>query len=207
MELNDKQVQLIETAEKLFAEKGFDATSVREIAKVAGINLAMISYYFGSKEKLLEAIFNYRINNSIFESIVNDSSRSPWQKIEYLIDNFIDRVSEKECFHRMMVRQQMFSKNELLTNLLNDARMRNIEILNRTVKEGQDHGQFKENVDSPMLIITMIGTVYQMINTQGFYRKFHGLEKLNDADFQAYMKNTLKMHLKQLFKNLLGYEK
>ncbi|HNO01068.1 MAG TPA: TetR family transcriptional regulator, partial [Chitinophagaceae bacterium] len=40
-------------AEKLFAEKGYNGTSVRDIAEKAGINLAMVSYYFGSKEKLL----------------------------------------------------------------------------------------------------------------------------------------------------------
>ena len=45
-------------AEKLFAEKGFAATSTRDIAKNAGVNVSMISYYFGSKEKLFEEIQN-----------------------------------------------------------------------------------------------------------------------------------------------------
>jgi len=50
----------METAEILFAEKGFNGTSVRDIAEKANVNLAMISYYFGSKDKLLEALFGYR---------------------------------------------------------------------------------------------------------------------------------------------------
>ena len=57
MELNDKQIQILETAEKLFAENGFDGTSVRQISKAADINIAMISYYFGSKEKLIGSTF------------------------------------------------------------------------------------------------------------------------------------------------------
>ena len=60
MEYNEKQVQIMETAETLFAEKGFNGTSVRDIAEKAQVNLAMISYYFGSKEKLFEALFMYR---------------------------------------------------------------------------------------------------------------------------------------------------
>ena len=60
MEYNDKQVQIMEIAEILFAEKGFNGTSVRDIAEKANVNLAMISYYFGSKDKLLEALFGYR---------------------------------------------------------------------------------------------------------------------------------------------------
>ena len=50
----------METAEILFAEKGFNGTSVRDIAEKAHVNLAMISYYFGSKDKLLESLFDYR---------------------------------------------------------------------------------------------------------------------------------------------------
>ena len=60
MEYSEKQVQIMEAAEKLFAEKGFNGTSVRDIAETADVNLAMISYYFGSKDKLLEAMFTYR---------------------------------------------------------------------------------------------------------------------------------------------------
>ena len=44
----------MEAAEELFAEKGFSGTSVRDIADAADVNVAMISYYFGSKEKMLE---------------------------------------------------------------------------------------------------------------------------------------------------------
>src|SRR4051812_9252444 len=66
-ENTDKKTQIIYTAEQLFSKKGFNGTSVREIAKEAGINIAMISYYFGSKEKLMEAVFERRSNNVRFQ--------------------------------------------------------------------------------------------------------------------------------------------
>jgi len=46
-EFNEKQIQILQVTEKLFAEKGFDGTSIRDIAKQANINIAMVSYYFG----------------------------------------------------------------------------------------------------------------------------------------------------------------
>ena len=67
MEFNEKQIEIIETAEQLCAHKGVDGTSVRDIADEAGVNVAMISYYFGSKEKLLEALFTYRSETSILK--------------------------------------------------------------------------------------------------------------------------------------------
>jgi AcrR family transcriptional regulator len=48
--------RILEAALDLFSEKGFSATGMRQIAKQADVNLAMINYYYGSKVKLLEAI-------------------------------------------------------------------------------------------------------------------------------------------------------
>ena len=46
MDFNDKQIEIIDIAEQLFALQGYDGTSVRDIASKANINVAMISYYF-----------------------------------------------------------------------------------------------------------------------------------------------------------------
>ena len=51
----DPKQQILEAAIGLFAQKGFSATGVREIARTAKVNVAMISYYFGSKRGILEA--------------------------------------------------------------------------------------------------------------------------------------------------------
>ena len=83
MNFNDKQVKIMETAEELFAEKGFSGTSVRDISEAADINVAMISYYFGSKEKMLESLFNYRAESTILklESMFSNTALSPMEKV------------------------------------------------------------------------------------------------------------------------------
>src|SRR5690554_3718798 len=59
-ELSTKD-QIIQTAERLFAEKGFDGASMREVTSAAGVNLAAINYHFRSKEGLLDAILARRL--------------------------------------------------------------------------------------------------------------------------------------------------
>jgi len=52
----DTRERLLDVAERLFAEHGFDAVSLRAITTDAGANLAAVNYYFGSKEALIEAV-------------------------------------------------------------------------------------------------------------------------------------------------------
>jgi AcrR family transcriptional regulator len=52
----DTKIRILDTAEKLFATQGFAATSIRQIVKAAGVNIAAIHYHFGSKESLIEAV-------------------------------------------------------------------------------------------------------------------------------------------------------
>src|SRR5215510_11603383 len=99
MEYSDKQIQIMEMAEMLFAEKGFNGTSVRDIAEKAQVNLAMISYYFGSKDKLLEALFSYRGEHLKLkiENMIEDKNKSSFEKMNMLIDHYIDKVMSQQC--------------------------------------------------------------------------------------------------------------
>ena len=52
----DTKEKILDTAEKLFGEQGYGATSLRQIIAEAGVNLAAVHYHFGSKEELLDAV-------------------------------------------------------------------------------------------------------------------------------------------------------
>ncbi|MFC0212301.1 TetR/AcrR family transcriptional regulator [Paenibacillus chartarius] len=53
---SDVKMRILQTAKRLFAKQGFDATSVRQICEEASVNVALISYYFGGKENVLKAM-------------------------------------------------------------------------------------------------------------------------------------------------------
>ena len=57
----ETKIRILDAAEKLFAEKGLDATSHRDLTRAAGVNLAAVNYHFGSKQAVLAAIFERRI--------------------------------------------------------------------------------------------------------------------------------------------------
>lgn len=60
MAADTKQI-ILDTAERLIAEKGIDAVSLRSITSEAQVNLASVHYHFGSKEALVEKVFERRV--------------------------------------------------------------------------------------------------------------------------------------------------
>jgi AcrR family transcriptional regulator len=54
--------RILGAAESLFARRGFDGASLRQLTTAAGVNLAAVNYHFGSKEKLVEQIFRRRLD-------------------------------------------------------------------------------------------------------------------------------------------------
>ena len=59
--LSTKQ-RILNAAEKLFADHGFAAASLRRVTADAGVNLAAVNYHFGSKESLIEEVFRRRLD-------------------------------------------------------------------------------------------------------------------------------------------------
>lgn len=208
MEYSDKQIQIIETAERLFAERGFDGTSVRDIADEAGVNVAMISYYFGSKEKLMEALFELRVGSVKLrvEALIKDENLSPIEKMYMLIDEHIERVMQKQCFYKIMIGVQVTNKNPAILKAANNVKIRNAEVIAELIKDGQKKGVFKKNIDLILMLNTMVGTVAQTMMGQLYYREFNKQLDLADDAFELTLKRKLSIHIKTLFKAILTNE-
>jgi AcrR family transcriptional regulator len=210
MEYNAKQLQIIQVAERLFAGKGFSGTSIRDIAHEADINVSMISYYFGSKEKLIEALFEVRTQESTerMDNIVSNEDLTPLQKINILIDGVIDKFLSNQCFHNIMLREQLSvgDRTQVISDLIFQLKLKNWQGIESILREGQQKGHFRNNIDVSLLSSTLYGTVNHIMTTQSFYRKINNLESMDQADFDKYLKNQLSKHLKSIFKATVAYE-
>ena len=84
-------------ARKVFHQKGYAGTRTRDIAEEAGINHAMLNYYFRSKEKLFEIVMMETMGQ-FFKGvgvILNDENTSLEEKIERVVANYIDLLLEE----------------------------------------------------------------------------------------------------------------
>ena len=85
-----------DAARKLFQQKGYAGTRTRDIAEAAGINLALLNYYYRSKEKLFEQIMDESVKKIFFsvQSIIYDEATSLMQKMENIVSVYIEILSE-----------------------------------------------------------------------------------------------------------------
>ncbi len=83
-----------EAASRVFTAKGYAATRTRDIAEESGFNLALINYYFRSKEKLFDIIMVEHLQLFIHSvmGIVNDPATTLDKKLELVISHYIDML-------------------------------------------------------------------------------------------------------------------
>jgi AcrR family transcriptional regulator len=170
--------------------------------------VAMISYYFGSKEKLMEAVFEQKTNNIRLkvETLLQDESLTHLKKVNILIDDYVDRFIDQQEFHKIMMREQCLEKDTPVTTFIYELKKRNLALIKKLIQDGQKSGEFRKHIDIMLMMTTLVGTVSQMITSQRFYREVSNLEELPENEFRKYIKKKLAVHLKNLFKLSLTYE-
>lgn len=93
--MNDIQLKILDSARKIFVEKGFDGTSIRDIATDAEVNIAMVNYYFRSKENLFQQVFIDIYGNLLENAIAGENENlNLRQKIDLLVSFILDNVSK-----------------------------------------------------------------------------------------------------------------
>lgn len=199
--MGDKRVHIMDAAEQLFSEKGFDGTSVRDIAGRAGVNLAMISYYFGSKEKLLVALIAHRASYTygILEEINKDTTLSPWDKIERLIDLYVDKIVNNYKFHCIMTMHLSTIQSDDIREMLTDIKLRNFEQVKKIITEGQRKKVFRK-VDMELTVGCVMGTLTQVTLSKNLYCSLMHIDRNDEEAYREKMIPKIKAHLKALLK-------
>lgn len=200
-----KEENILFAAEKLFAKKGFGGTSTREICKEAKVNISMISYYFGSKDKLYERIFEYRMNESISfgKDILAQPKLNEWEKLVLLIDQFCGKIIRMRDFYTIMQREQLSNKTPYIIDFLKTSQMNFLNIYSALITSGYQNAVFTKLPRVEFIHSTISGTIFSAIHGLQVYKEFAHAE--NDANFESLYFTELKDHLKNILKYLLGY--
>ena len=151
---------ILDSAERLFLEKGFALTSTTEIAREAGCNQALVHYYYRTKERLFESIFEMKVRLFIRSFMAIGNRDIPFaEKLREKIEAHFDILAKNQ-------RLPFLIMNELLTN---DARIKSIrekiEDLGHTVL-GQFEAELSVEIEAgrirPIAPLDLVLTIISM---------------------------------------------
>jgi AcrR family transcriptional regulator len=181
-----------------FAPEG---TSVREIAADANVNVAMINYYFGSKEKLFESVVEYRAAflKTLFEELSTNTSLSHIEKMDIIIDKTIERKFSSQSFHHLMHRELSLENRPNMKEKISDILLKNMFSVKKIIQNGIDDGVFKA-VDIELTIATMLGTIHYLLTSDIICRKILSKPKGFSPFLNKKLKERLSVHTKQLMR-------
>jgi AcrR family transcriptional regulator len=206
--MTDKKEHIIDVAVELFAEKGFEGTSVRDLATRAEVNVAMINYYFGSKEKLFATMLERKAaySRTMLEEIVANKSLSPIEKMDLIIEGYVSKLFTNRKFHRVIHQEMMLSQRESLQQAIVDILYPNSALIKSVIEDGIKKGAFKK-VDAPLVIATLVGTINQVLLSRKMCNKLLNKEDAYVPYDDPRFRKRMSEHLTQLIHSYLLSEK
>jgi len=155
---NDCRENIIAAAVPLFAAKGLNGVSVRELASAAGVNLSMISYYFGGKEGLYAAVLTgqFAILGKLEE--IEQLEIDTLQKFELYVRATVSRYRKSPYLLRFYT-SELTNPTACFETIVKPAIKKVVQILLDTFSDGLSHEKFRDGLNPADTVLALAGMV------------------------------------------------
>lgn len=175
MEPNTEE-KIKSAAARLFTTKGFAATRTRDIAAEAGINLALLNYYFRSKENLYRIIMaeNFQVFFRGALQIIQNKETGIEEKISQLVEYYINRLLENPDIPSFVINEIRSNPNSLIQQVGMHEELKETTIISQIRQYLEEKGS---DMDPVQFIMNLMGmTIFPFLAAPVFQSAF-GLEK------------------------------
>jgi AcrR family transcriptional regulator len=171
---------LLEAAGRLFSEKGFAGTTVKELAEAAGVNVSLVSYHFDGKEGLLEACLE-RFGRARLESAQRvltcpESLEDFRVRLKLFVEEWVTRASEDPQLCRL-IHIEMSSGQVQCRRVFQDVFMKTFETFKNFVRMAQEQGFVRTDFDVHIAAGMFMGALAHAVNLDPMVRKMFGPDK------------------------------
>lgn len=141
--------RLLVAATKLFAEKGYAGVSIRQLAEAAEVNSAMISYYYGDKEGLYEAVLSALYVNLLSQfEVVAAQKTSAQEKLRMYAEVIRRTHTQDQPLMARLVLGELSSPTACLELIIRKYTARIVQIISSIIREGIDNGELRQDIDA-----------------------------------------------------------
>ncbi len=195
--MTNPKLRILETAEELFAAKGFDGVTVRDIAEQAQVNVAMINYYFGNKDDLYLGIVESYLEaiSTVVEEVLAQES-DPRLRLKLFIQSYVDFLFSKAKTAQLVLRSE-FQDDAHIDRFVSEYFAKNQITLENTINEGIQAGYFIP-VDPKLTAVNLMGMMLWFFAGAPIFTRIPGMEDYMERYKDQFAQHTWKLFIKGL---------
>lgn len=181
----DRLVEIMEASVKLFAKKGYHATSISDISEAVGLGRGALYYYITSKEDLLWEIHNWRVDPLLEATIqLEQQPLTPEEKLRAISRQLIETITMYLPYMIVFYREMGALSPERFAKLVEKRRAYE-DSIERILREGVQRGDWE--IENPrMCVLAFLGMynwTFQWYNPQGPMKP----DEIADTFFQLFL--------------------
>ena len=192
----DTAGRIVSAATRLFADKGYDGTSVKDICDAAGVNIAAINYHFVSKDNLCRHI----IEQFAAENL--DSARRTLQasrtaddfkvRLEVFLRQTIETMIRQKDIVRL-IQQELDKPESRCSNLLRDTFVKHTQTLTEFFDQARKNGIGSPEVEPPFAASFLMSHIAQQTRIDGVFRKAAGYSLSDEKYRTRWIQQTIRL--------------
>lgn len=166
---------LISVSKKLFATKGLEGTTVKEISDQAGVNISLVSYYFGGKEGLYKACIDAYVSRGIqvSERILKPVATA--EEFKFRLDMFVAELLDlliQEPDLAALVHRELENNTELVAEIAPHTFLKVAGQLISFIEEAQSSGIVRQDMDPTVFSCTLFGALMNACRMDQFHQTY-----------------------------------
>ncbi|MEM5343439.1 TetR/AcrR family transcriptional regulator [Paraburkholderia azotifigens] len=192
----DVREHLLDTATRLFSERGIAATTVAQIAASAEVTSALVHYYFTNRETLLDAIVEERLAPSVgfvWSAAADDSNDDPFVMVGEFVTRLFDVTARMPWLPPLWLREVINEGGMLRDRMITRIPFDNIKRFGARIRQAQQGGAVNPELDPLLMFNSIIALVMLPQAAAKVWQSVRG--------FPAIERKTLQQHVTAL---LLG---
>ncbi|HVP42510.1 MAG TPA: TetR/AcrR family transcriptional regulator [Terriglobales bacterium] len=158
--------RILQAAKQLFASRGYENTSTVNIARQAGTSESQLMKHFGSKEGLLEAIFEQGWEQMAYQSRSVEEPASPKEKLRALLDLMVNTLQRDPELKQLFLLEGRRVRKEGRMVLMTEGYLRFVKVLDGILGQMKQAGSLREDLDAQALRSGLTGMFEGMLRDQ-----------------------------------------
>jgi AcrR family transcriptional regulator len=189
---SNQRERLLDAAVACFAAEGVAATSLRSIALKAGVTPALVNYYFGSKQQLVDAFVAERVTNvvQVLRENLLAAGDDPRALIAAFVHGIHDAVARFPWLPSLWVREVLNEKGVLRDVLPKIIAPQVTHLLASMLVDAQKRGAIGPDLDPRLLIVSLVGLTMFPLAAEHLWRRIFAAD---DVDRGVLLRHTLAL--------------